>query len=108
MDLPAWGEVWWADLPDVGARPVVILSRDAAILGRRRAMMAPCSTNIRGLPTEVVLEPGEAPVERLCAVHLDSTVNLPVRVLTHRLGRLADETMREVCGSLAVAAGCAG
>ncbi len=108
MDLPRRGELWWAELPDVGARPVVVLSRDAAIVGRRRSMVAPCSTTMRGLPSEVVLEPGEAPVARLCAVQLDSVVDVPVHVLTRRLGRLSDETMRATCASLAVAAGCGG
>ena len=47
MDLPERGEVWWADV-EVGARPVVVLSRDAAIRGRRRSMVAACSTTVRG------------------------------------------------------------
>jgi hypothetical protein len=29
--LPARGEVWWCELPDIGRRPVVALSRDAVI-----------------------------------------------------------------------------
>lgn len=55
MELPTRGEVWWADLDDAGARPVVVVSRDAAIQGRRRSLVAPCSTVIRGLPSEVLL-----------------------------------------------------
>ncbi|MGH9131747.1 MAG: type II toxin-antitoxin system PemK/MazF family toxin, partial [Acidimicrobiales bacterium] len=57
--LPCRGEVWWCELADVGGRPVVVLSRDAAILRLRRALVAPCTTNVRGLASEVVLEPGE-------------------------------------------------
>jgi mRNA interferase MazF len=53
--LPAPGEVWWCELPDIGQRPVVVLSRDAAIPRLRRAVVAPCTTTIRGLPSEVVL-----------------------------------------------------
>lgn len=30
-DLPARGEVWWCELPDIARRPVVILSRNATI-----------------------------------------------------------------------------
>jgi len=29
--LPARGDVWWCELADIGRRPVVVLSRDAAI-----------------------------------------------------------------------------
>ena len=49
---------------------------------------------------------GDEPVDRLCVAQLDSVIDLPVEVLTQRLGRLSDAAMRKVCGSLAVAAGC--
>lgn len=108
MTLPARGELWWADLDEAGARPVVVVSRDAAIAGRRRTLVAPCSTVVRGLPSEVVLEPGEDPVDRLCAAQADSLTDLPVVVLTRRLGRLSDHAMRQLCAALNVAAGCSG
>lgn len=107
MELPARGELWWADLADAGARPVVVVGRDAAVRGRRRAMVAPCSTTVRGLPSEVLLEPGAEPVQRLCVVQLDALVDLPIGVLTRRLARLSDDAMRRVCAALAIAAGCA-
>lgn len=106
MTLPARGELWWADLDEAGGRPVVVMSRDAAIAGRRRSLVAPCSTVIRDLPSEVLLEPGEEPVDRLCVAQADSLTDLPVTVLTRRLGRLSDEAMRQLCAALNVAAGC--
>lgn len=106
MTLPVRGELWWADLEEVGSRPVVVVSRDAAIAARRRALVAPCSTIVRRLPSEVLLEPGAEPVHRLCAAQLDSLTDLPVCVLTRRLGRLSDEAMRQLCAALSVAAGC--
>ena len=60
--LPARGEVWWCELAEIGRRPVVVLSRDAVIARHRRALIAPCTTTIRGLASEVVLEPGDDPV----------------------------------------------
>lgn len=107
MQLPIRGELWWADLAEAGARPVAIVSRDSAVLGRRRALVAPCSTIIRGLPSEVLLEASEEPVDRDCAAQLDALTDLPVTVLTRRLGRLSDEAMRRVCSAAAVATGCA-
>ena len=104
--LPARGEVWWCELEEVGRRPVVVLSRDAAIPRLRRALVAPCTTTIRGLPSEVVLEPGEDPVPRRSAVNLDSVESVSVSVLVHRLGRLAEPRMRDVCGAVAVAVDC--
>lgn len=106
MGLPARGEVWWCDLPDVPRRPVVVLSRDAAIPRLRRVVIAPCTTTIRGLASEVVLEPGDDPVPRVSAVNLDSVESVSVGALTDRLGRLSDDRMRLVCAALGVAVDC--
>lgn len=104
--LPARGEVWWCELEEIGRRPVVVLSRDAAIPRLRRVLVAPCTTTIRALPSEVVLEPDEDPVPRRSAVNLDSVESVSIGVLVERLGRLADARLREICGALAVAVDC--
>src|SRR4051812_5608408 len=106
MTDPFRGEVWWCELPQVGRRPVVVLSRDAAIPRLRRTLIAPCTTTIRGLATEVLLEPGDDPVPRPCVANLDSVESVSVGVLVERLGRLADGKMREVCDALEVAVDC--
>ena len=103
---PARGELWWCELEAVGRRPVVVLSRDAAIPRLGRALVAPCTTTLRALPSEVVLEPGEDPIPRRCAVNLDSVESVSLGVLVERLGRLADARMREICAALAVAVDC--
>ena len=105
--FPARGEVWWCELPEVGRRPVVVLSRDAAIPRHRRALVAPCTTVIRGLVSEVGLELADDPIPRRCAINLDSVESVSVAVLVERLGRLSDLRMRQVCQALAVAVGCA-
>ena len=106
--LPARGEVWWCELAEIGRRPVVVLSRDAAIPRLRRALVAPCTTTIRGLPSEVVLEPGFDPVPRRSVVNLDSVESVSVAVLVSRLGRLADTRMRDICAALEIAVDCTG
>jgi mRNA interferase MazF len=106
-DLPRRGEVWWCGLADVGRRPVVVLSRDAVIPRHRRALIAPCTTTIRGLVSEVELEPDADPVPRRSAVNLDSVESVSLAVLVDRLGRLSDSRMRQVCAALAVAVDCA-
>ena len=105
-DHPRRGEVWWCELPDVGRRPVVVLSRDVAILRLGRALVAPCTTTIRRLPSEVVLEPAVDPVPTVSAVNLDSVESVSLGVLIDRLGRLSDDRMREVCDALSVAVDC--
>jgi mRNA interferase MazF len=103
---PGRGELWWCELPEIGRRPVVVLSRDAAIPRLRRALVAPCTTTIRSLASEVVLEPGDDPVPQRSAVNLDSVESVSLAVLVERLGRLADARMREICAALAVAVAC--
>jgi len=104
--LPARGELWWCELPDIGRRPVVVLSRDAAILRLGRAVVAPCTTTLRGLPSEVALEPGDDPIHRRTAINLDSVESVSVGVLVERMGRLSEERMRQVCAALEVAVDC--
>jgi mRNA interferase MazF len=109
-DLPKRGELWWCEPPLPGSgvvvRPVVVLSRDAAIPRLRRALIAPCTTTIRGLPSEVVLEPGDDPLGRRSAVNLDSVESVSVAVLVERLGTLSGSRMRQICGALEVATNC--
>ena len=104
--LPARGEVWWCELAEIGRRPVVVLSRNAAIPRLRRAIVAPCTTTIRGLASEVVLEPDSDPVPRRSAVNLDSVESVSIAILVSRLGRLADDRMRAICAALEVAVDC--
>ena len=104
--MPRPGEVWWSDLSELGRRPVVVLSRDAAIPRLRRALIAPCTTTIRGIRSEVVLEPGDDPVPRRSAVNLDSIESVSVAVLVERLGTLSGDRMRDICAALEVAVDC--
>ncbi|GAB7144785.1 type II toxin-antitoxin system PemK/MazF family toxin [Mycobacterium riyadhense] len=82
------------------------MSRDTAIPRLRRTLVAPCTTTIRGLASEVVLEPDADPVPRRSAVNLDSLESVSVAVLVSRLGRLGDDRMRDICAALEVAVDC--
>lgn len=104
--LPRRGEVWWCEPPEIGRRPAIVLSRDVVIPRRRRVLVAPCTTTVRGLPSEVLLEPGDDPVPRPCVAGLDAVESVSVAVLTERLGRVSDARMREICAALTVAVDC--
>jgi mRNA interferase MazF len=86
----------------------VVLSRDAAIPRLRRTLIGPCTTTIRGIPSEVLLDPSEDPIPRPSAVNLDSVESVSLGTLVERLGRLSDSRMRQVCTALEVAVGCEG
>jgi mRNA interferase MazF len=83
-----------------------VLSRNAAIPRLRRTLIAPCTTTLRGIPSEVLLEPGEDPIPLRSALNLDSVESVSVGALVERLGRLSDERMRQVCAALEVAVAC--
>ena len=106
--VPARGEVWWCELAKVGRRPVVVLSRDAAIPRLRRTLVGPCTTTIRGIPSEVKLEPSEDPIPQKSVVNLDSVESVSLGTLVERLGRLSDERMHQICRALEVAVACEG
>lgn len=106
--LPARGEVWWCELAGIGRRPVVVLSRDAAIPRLRRTLVGPCTTTIRGIASEVLLEPDDDPIPRTSVVNLDSVESVSLGTLVGRLGRLSDERMRQICEALEIAVACEG
>ena len=107
-DRPARGEIWWCELPEIARRPVVVLSRDVAIPRLGRVVVAPCTTTVRGLPSEVTLEPSEDPIPRMSAVNLDSIESVALGTLTERMGRLSDQRMWQICAALEVAVDCGG
>jgi mRNA interferase MazF len=69
-------------------------------------LVGPCTTTIRGIPTEVLLEPTEDPIPRSSVVNLDSVESVSLGTLLERLGRLSDERMRQVCDALEIAVAC--
>jgi len=84
---------------------VLILSRDAVLAVLSRPLVAPLTTRVRDLPTEVRLDTNDG-VPEPCAVSLDNVQPLSVSLLVERIGRLDAGRMREVCLALAAAVDC--
>lgn len=99
------GEIWWSNVPGVGRRPVLILTRDAAIALLGRVVVAPLTRNIRGLPTEVVVEDADGVPQR-SAISLDNVQVLDKRRLVRRVTQLSESHMSEVCQALRFALAC--
>ena len=75
------GEVWWAELtPPVGRRPVLLLSRNEAYEVRELVTVAPLTTRIRHIPSEVPLLPEDG-LPRECAVNLDTITTIAKKSL---------------------------
>lgn len=101
---PRRGDVWWAELPDK-RRPVLILTRDAAIPVLRTLLVAPITRRVRGIVTEVALDADDG-MPTPCAATLDNLTTVDRSFLTQRITRLGDERMAGVCSALATATGC--
>jgi mRNA interferase MazF len=97
--------VWWSEDPTLGRRPVLVLARDAALPVLKRPLVAPLTTRIRGIPTEVLLDEDDG-LPRPCVVSLDNMLPFPVSLLTERITRLGPDRMEAVCQALQLAVDC--
>jgi mRNA interferase MazF len=86
-------------------RPVLILTRDSSIGHLSTATVAPITSTIRGVPSEVILDIDDGMKNR-CAVNLHNAVTVAQARLGRRVGGLSAERMHQVCAALAFALGC--
>lgn len=103
--MVARGEVWWSEDPTLGRRPVLVLSRDAVVESLQRPLVAPLTTQVRDLPTEVRLDVDEG-LPQDCVVSLDNLQPLSRALLVERITRLGPVSLHEVCGALRIATDC--
>jgi mRNA interferase MazF len=86
-------------------RPVLILTRDGVIGHLSTVTVAPITSTVRGVPSEVVLDVDDGMKGR-CAVNLHNAVTVSQQRLANRVAGLSDERMREVCVALRFSLGC--
>jgi mRNA interferase MazF len=99
------GDVWWAELPaPAGRRPVVLLSRNEAYAVRELVTVAPVTTRVRRIPTEVELGRRDGLPKR-CVANLDTITTIPKRTLTGQIARLVPEKVAAVDAALRFALG---
>ena len=102
----ARGDIWlYRFAPPDKRRPVLVLSRPAALAHLRTAVVAPISSKIHGLPSEVCLGIAEG-MKGECAVNLDHVYTVQQSDLRTWVARLDAQRMRAVCEALNVALGC--
>jgi mRNA interferase MazF len=99
------GEIRWYPFPQSNKRrPVLILTRDSALDVLGDVTVAPITSTIRDIPTEVVL--GEADgMPRECAVNLDHVQTIPQEKIGALITRLSSGTMERVRPALLFALG---
>lgn len=86
---------------------MLILTRSSALPYLTRATVAPITSTIRGVPSEVALGPEDG-MKQPCVVNLHNVITVSQQNLGRRLAQLGPRRMREVCAALAFALGCDG
>lgn len=101
------GEIWSYEFkaPDK-RRPVLVLTRQEVISLLHTVMVAPVTSTIRGLPSEVAVGVDEG-LARESAVNLDHIQTVERARLVRYMGALGPAKMRDACRALAIATGCA-
>jgi mRNA interferase MazF len=88
-------------------RPVLVLTRGSAIPYLSRVTVAPITSTIRGVPSEVALGTEDG-LRQSCAANLHNVMTVAQQGVGRRLAQLSPRRMREVCTALAFALGCDG
>jgi mRNA interferase MazF len=99
------GEVrWYRFSPPDKRRPVLLLTRDSALEFLGEVTVAPVTSTIRDIPTEVTLTANDG-MPRDCAINLDHLQTVSRGKLGGLITTLAPERMGEVRSALLFALG---
>lgn len=83
-------------------RPALILTRDAARGAMTKVTVAPITSTIKGLSSEVRVGP-ENGLDQDCAVSLDNVLTVPVTTLGRTVGHLRAEQEAQLARAVALA-----
>ena len=86
-------------------RLVLILTRDSAIGHLSTVTVAPISSTMRDVPSEVILGVADG-MKGPCAVNLHNAVTVSQERLSRRVASLNAGRMQEVCAALRFSLGC--
>lgn len=98
------GEMW-AEFPDEKSRPYLVLTRQRAIERLAAVMVAPVTTRMRGLPSEVELF-AEDGIRRRSVANFDNLRTIDKHHLTRRVSVLTPGRWHEVCAAMQSAIDC--
>jgi len=102
------GEIWqFAFRAPDRRRPVLVLTRQEMIGRLHTVSVAPLTSSIRGVASEVVVGP-EVGLKQLSAINLHHVATVPLSGLRSFVGTVSDEVMVRVRNALLFALGFAG
>lgn len=102
-NIPHRGEVWLADLDKV--RPVIIMTRNPMGRYLNALIVAPVTSSIRGVSTEVAVG-AEDGIRVPSVANLDNLQLVSRQRLRRRVGAASGATMSALCQALAIAVDC--
>ena len=86
-------------------KPVLVLTRNSAISYLATVTVAPITSTIRGVPSEVVLGEEDG-MKSSCAINLHNPITISLERLGQRVAQLNSSRMGEVCAALRFSLGC--
>jgi mRNA interferase MazF len=97
------GDVCWYTFkaPDK-KRPVLILTRESAIVVLNTVTIAPITPTIRSIPSEVVLTQDDG-LPETCAANCDNLQTVPKSKIGDRIARLTARKMTEAAAAVSFA-----
>lgn len=96
--------MWWAEGRDK-RRPVLVVTRSDVISELRTIVVAPVTTRVRGLPTEIAFDERDG-MRETCAATFDNLWLVPTRSLTTRIVDVSPARRAQICRALAALADC--
>lgn len=101
---PAQGEIWWAETEEQERRPVLVVTRSHAVPVLSAILVAPVTTRIRHVSTELPLGE-EAGLPRPSVASFDNLQPIRRAFLTERVGEVAGARAK-ICRALVALADC--
>ena len=99
------GEIWQFSFPAPDRRrPVLVLTRQEVISHLHTVTVAPITTTVRGIPSEVVIGP-ESGLKSTSAINLDNLATVPKAGLRTFVGTVPPQVLSEVREALLFALG---
>ena len=86
-------------------RPAVVITNDGAIAHLTNVTVAPITSTVRGVPSEVFLDVADG-LKGPCAVNLHNLHTVPQSRLVRRVGMLNEGRVKALCTAMKLALGC--
>jgi mRNA interferase MazF len=99
------GEIWFAATPG-GDRPILVLTRDPVAERIGSVVVAALTRTVRGLVSELELNPHDDGVPTACVANFDNLHTVPKEAFRRRVTALSAARMHQACRALLAATGC--